>query len=213
MVTSMVLTSHVRRYHRHYGGSGHVWQGRFKAFPIQEDEHYWTVLRYVERNPLRANMVPRSQDWEWSSLKPSAQRSRGSPFRRSLTKQERLDQLRQRRRDRSGTGGTTSQLEPGHAFWRCGVATSDRQITRTRGLSATTWPASPTKVECPLFPTHRITRQDAATASRFQRFAVNPPLYPVSEGRSLAGRRAQRLRIPSSRDRHRPGLPRRSTPG
>jgi putative transposase len=49
-----------------------VWQGRFKAFPIQDDEHYWTVLRYVERNPLRANIVRRSQDWEWSSLKPTA---------------------------------------------------------------------------------------------------------------------------------------------
>lgn len=64
-----LLTSHVRRYHRHYRGSGHVWQGRFKAFPIQADEHYWTVLRYVERNPLRAGIVTRSQDWEWSSLK------------------------------------------------------------------------------------------------------------------------------------------------
>jgi putative transposase len=67
-----LLTSHVRRYHRHYGGSGHVWQGRFKAFPVQEDVHYWTVLRYVERNPLRAHVVQRSQDWEWSSLKPTA---------------------------------------------------------------------------------------------------------------------------------------------
>ena len=67
-----LLTSHVRRYHRHYGGSGHVWQGRFKAFPVQDDEHYWTVLRYVERYPLRANAVSRSQDWEWSSLKPTA---------------------------------------------------------------------------------------------------------------------------------------------
>jgi putative transposase len=65
------LTAHVRRYHRHYKGSGHVWQGRFKAFPIQDDEHYLTVLRYVERNPLRANLVERSQDWEWSSLKPT----------------------------------------------------------------------------------------------------------------------------------------------
>ncbi|QDU55356.1 REP-associated tyrosine transposase [Aeoliella mucimassa] len=64
-----LLTSHVRRYHRHYQSSGHVWQGRFKAFPIQDDEHYWTVLRYVERNPLRAGLVARSQDWEWSSLK------------------------------------------------------------------------------------------------------------------------------------------------
>ena len=66
-----LMTSHVRRYHRHYKGSGHVWQGRFKAFPVESDDHYWTVLRYVERNPLRADMVQRSQDWEWSSLKPT----------------------------------------------------------------------------------------------------------------------------------------------
>jgi putative transposase len=64
-----LLTSHVRRYHRHYGGSGHVWQGRFKAFPIQQDEHLWSVLRYVERNPLRANLVKRAEAWAWSSLK------------------------------------------------------------------------------------------------------------------------------------------------
>ena len=63
-----LMTSHVRRYHRHYHSSGHVWQGRFKAFPVQDDEHYWTVLRYVERNPLRAGLVRRSQDWQWSSL-------------------------------------------------------------------------------------------------------------------------------------------------
>jgi len=66
-----LMTSHVRRYHRHYGGSGHVWQGRFKAFPIQNDEHYLTVLRYVERNPLRGGITKRSQDWEWSSLRPT----------------------------------------------------------------------------------------------------------------------------------------------
>ncbi|HMO94314.1 MAG TPA: transposase [Pirellulaceae bacterium] len=66
-----LMTSHVRRCHRHYQGSGHVWQGRFKAFPVQSDEHYLTVLRYVERNPLRANMVERSHGWEWSSLKPT----------------------------------------------------------------------------------------------------------------------------------------------
>ena len=66
-----LMTSHVRRYHRHYKGSGHVWQGRFKAFPVQSDDHYLTVLRYVERNPLRASMVERSQDREWSSLKPT----------------------------------------------------------------------------------------------------------------------------------------------
>jgi putative transposase len=54
-----LLTSHVRRYHRHYGGSGHVWQGRFKAFPVQKDRHLLIALRYVERNPVRAGLVER----------------------------------------------------------------------------------------------------------------------------------------------------------
>ena len=64
-----LLTAHVRRYHRHYHGSGHVWQGRFKAFPIQQDAHLLTVLRYVERNPLRAGLVDRAEAWVWSSLR------------------------------------------------------------------------------------------------------------------------------------------------
>ncbi len=69
-----LLTTHVRRYLRHYAHSGHVWQGRFKAFfPIQEDEHLLTVVRYVERNPLRAHLVARAEEWRWSSLRPDAE--------------------------------------------------------------------------------------------------------------------------------------------
>lgn len=64
-----LMTSHVRRYHRHHGTSGHVWQGRFKSFPIQADDHLHAVLRYVERNPLRAGLVGAAQDWPWSSLR------------------------------------------------------------------------------------------------------------------------------------------------
>jgi putative transposase len=67
-----LLTAHVRRYHKHYRSSGHVWQGRFKAFPIQDDEHLLTVLRYIERNPLRAGLVERAEDWPWSSLASGA---------------------------------------------------------------------------------------------------------------------------------------------
>ena len=63
-----LLTTHAKRYHRHYGTSGHVWQGRFKAFPIQDDGHLVTALRYVERNPLRAELVARAEHWKWSSL-------------------------------------------------------------------------------------------------------------------------------------------------
>jgi len=60
-------TSHARRYHLHYGSHGHLWQGRYKSFPIQQDAHLLTVLRYVLRNPLRAGLVQRSADWPWSS--------------------------------------------------------------------------------------------------------------------------------------------------
>jgi len=63
-----VLTTHVRHYHLRYGTDGRVWQGRFKAFPIQQDHHFLAVLRYVERNPLRANLVNRAESWTWSSL-------------------------------------------------------------------------------------------------------------------------------------------------
>jgi len=61
-------TAHVRPYHAHYHSSGHVWRGRFKAFPIQADEHFLTVLRYVERNALRAGLVEKAEDWRWTSL-------------------------------------------------------------------------------------------------------------------------------------------------
>jgi putative transposase len=65
-----LMTSQVSRYRRHYHdtGGGHLWQGRFKAFPIQQDRHLLTVLRYVEANPLRGGLVRRAQDWPWSSL-------------------------------------------------------------------------------------------------------------------------------------------------
>jgi putative transposase len=45
-----------------------VYQGRFKSFPVQTDEHFLTVARYVERNVLRAKLVGRSEHWQWSSL-------------------------------------------------------------------------------------------------------------------------------------------------
>ena len=64
-----LMTAHVRRHHRLHGTSGHVWQGRFKAFPIQQDEHLLTVLSYVERNPVRAGLVERAEEWAWSSLR------------------------------------------------------------------------------------------------------------------------------------------------
>src|SRR5437899_4740364 len=63
-----LTTAQVCRYHQHYHSSGHVWQGRFRSFPIQEDDHLLAVLRYVERNPLRAGLIGRAEHWPWSSL-------------------------------------------------------------------------------------------------------------------------------------------------
>jgi putative transposase len=62
--------THTQRWHahRHSTGSGHVYQGRFKSFPVQEDEHFYAVARYVERNALRAGLVRRAEQWRWGSL-------------------------------------------------------------------------------------------------------------------------------------------------
>ena len=60
---------HTMRWHAHYktGGTGHLYQGRFKSFPIQSDGHLLTVMRYVERNPVRADFIELAEDWVWGS--------------------------------------------------------------------------------------------------------------------------------------------------
>ncbi len=46
-----LLTSQVRHYHKRFGGSGHVWQGRFKSFSVQRNEHLIAALRDVLQDP------------------------------------------------------------------------------------------------------------------------------------------------------------------
>lgn len=62
--------THARNWqiNRRRVGYGHLYQGRYKSFPIESDEHFYQVVRYVERNPLRANMVRRAEEWRYSSL-------------------------------------------------------------------------------------------------------------------------------------------------
>jgi len=68
-VMRWITVTHTQRWHahRHSSGTGPVYQGRFKSFPVQTDEHFIAVARYVERNALRAKLVERAQDWRWSS--------------------------------------------------------------------------------------------------------------------------------------------------
>jgi putative transposase len=63
-------TAHVRRHFSQYHttGGGHLYQGRFKSFAVQDDGHFLTVCRYVEANPLRGGLVKRAGNWPWSSL-------------------------------------------------------------------------------------------------------------------------------------------------
>ena len=65
-----LTVTHTQRWHAHRGtaGTGPVYQGRFKSFPIQQDAHFLRVCRYVERNALRAGLVRRAEAWRWCSL-------------------------------------------------------------------------------------------------------------------------------------------------
>ncbi|MHC4638177.1 MAG: transposase [Planctomycetota bacterium] len=65
-----ITLTHTQRFHASHGtcGIGHLYQGRYKSFPVQDDGHYLTVLRYIEANSLRAGLVKRAGDWQWSSL-------------------------------------------------------------------------------------------------------------------------------------------------
>ena len=63
-----LLTTYGTHHHERHGSSGRLWQGRFKAFPIEQDTHLLTVMRYVERNALRSGLVERAELWPWGSL-------------------------------------------------------------------------------------------------------------------------------------------------
>jgi putative transposase len=77
-----VGVTHVRRYHEHYHsrGGGHLYQGRFKSFPVAEDEYFLALCRYVEANALRARLVERAEEWQWSGLWRRANKTSDLPL-------------------------------------------------------------------------------------------------------------------------------------
>lgn len=72
----LLTLTHTQRWHafRRSAGTGHLYQGRFKSFVVQNDGHFLTVCRYVEANALRARLVPRAEKWRWCSLGHAARR-------------------------------------------------------------------------------------------------------------------------------------------
>lgn len=80
---------YAQRYNRQRDCTGHLWQGRFFSSPL-DDTYFWTALRYVECNPVRAGLVARAQDYRWSSaashcgLRPDAVLNPDSPWYQRL---------------------------------------------------------------------------------------------------------------------------------
>jgi putative transposase len=62
--------THAKRWHAWHRtlGSGHLYQGPFKSFPVASERYFYTVCRYVESNALRAGLVGRAEAWRWTSL-------------------------------------------------------------------------------------------------------------------------------------------------
>ena len=75
--------THTQRWHAAKGtiGQGHLYQGRYKSFVCQEDKHFITLVRYVERNAKRAGLVSRAESWKWSSV---WRRERGTAAQKKL---------------------------------------------------------------------------------------------------------------------------------
>ena len=82
-----VYTQLFNKRHRRVG---HLFQGRYKAILIQKANHLLEVCRYVVLNPVRAGVVERPQDWQWSSYRSTAGRGKCHP---SLTTDWILGQL------------------------------------------------------------------------------------------------------------------------
>ena len=63
--------THAQRWKNAHGavGHGHLYQGRFKSFPVERDAALAAVLRYVERNPVRGGLVARAERWRWGSCR------------------------------------------------------------------------------------------------------------------------------------------------
>jgi len=68
-IMQSLTVAHTRWYNYKYRRCGHVWQGRFNSPIVSQDEHMLAVMRYIEQNPLRANMVKLITDYPWSSYK------------------------------------------------------------------------------------------------------------------------------------------------
>lgn len=71
--TNLVYTQYINRK---YKRSGRLWQNRFYSAMIEKETYLWAVARYIERNPVRAKLEKRAEDYIWSSARSHFLRKR-----------------------------------------------------------------------------------------------------------------------------------------
>jgi len=59
---------YAKYYNKKYKRVGHLWQGRYKSYALYDDAHFWIVAKYIERNPIKANMVNDINQYNYQSF-------------------------------------------------------------------------------------------------------------------------------------------------
>jgi len=59
---------YAKYFNKKYRRSGHLWQGRYKSYPLFDDIHFWIIAKYIERNPIKADMVKQVELYKYQSL-------------------------------------------------------------------------------------------------------------------------------------------------
>lgn len=58
---------YAQHFNYKYKRSGRLWQNRYFSCPVDREGYLWAVTRYIEKNPVRAKIVPEAEGWKWSS--------------------------------------------------------------------------------------------------------------------------------------------------
>ena len=65
-------TLHVKVWNKRWKSNGHIYQGRFKSRVIENTNYYYNLVKYIEQNPIKAGLVKRAEQWQWSSAAGSS---------------------------------------------------------------------------------------------------------------------------------------------
>ena len=124
--------THTQRWQRakQRVGCGHLYQARFKSFPVETDDHFYSVVRYVERNALRAGLVPRAEDWPLGQFASARDGQTPTLARRvAPARADRLAAARESTSDRSRTRGDPSLCASRFPMRQHRLGRTDRRTT------------------------------------------------------------------------------------